>query len=115
MNNNQEHIKGPDTRQENRFYAKGNASVEFKPEKLELTYQFRLRDVSQCGMCILVKDDSAILDFIHVGDTISMKYHPDQVPSDPVVMKTKITHISASANGKFKNHQIVGLLILGSH
>lgn len=114
MNIEQKHKNQSDARYEMRFSAKNNASVEFRPEKLEITYHFKLRDVSQCGMCILVKEDSAILNFIHVGDTFNMKYYPNQIASVPVVMKTEITHISKPLAGTFKNHMIVGLFILDS-
>ena len=111
MNDKQIDISRPDERNELRFSAKNRASVEFKPEKLEMSYHFKLRDVSQCGMCILVKEDSAVLNFIHIGDMINMKYYQDEISFTPVIMKTKITHISKSSDGKFKNHIIVGLHI----
>jgi len=106
--------KNQGQRIETRFSAKSSASVEFKPEKLEISYHFKLRDISKKGLCILVKEDSAVLNSIHVGDTISMKYYPDEIAAMPVEMLTEISHISKPGDGKFKNHMIVGLYIIDS-
>ena len=87
-------------------------SVELTVSKNRIIYQFRIWNISQKGMCILLKEDSAAFDHIHVGDIIEMKYYPTESARPTEVFKTKIQHITKEDTGRFKGHFLVGLLIL---
>ena len=89
-----------------------NASIEFIPGNGKMFYQFKLRDFSSKGFGILVKKDSEVLKLIKAGDILDMKYHPEEATSSPVSHKTQIKHISEPEPGTYKDHMLVGLLIL---
>jgi hypothetical protein len=86
-------------------------SVQFSVAGLKSHYQFKTWNISQKGLCILVKEDSAVLEHIHAGDVLEMTYYA----SDPMVtqetLKTRIQHITMNDSGRFKGHYLVGLSI----
>ncbi len=88
-------------------------SVEFVVGGMETIYQFRIWDLSSQGMCILVKSDSDLLKHLEVGLMVEMKYHRDDLTKPPDYLKTQIRHITRDVSGRFKDHFLVGLLILG--
>ena len=87
-------------------------SVELTVSPNRIIYQFRIWNISQRGMCILLKEDSAALDHIRVGDILEMKYHPTEKSRPSEYFKTKIQHITKEVTGRFKGHYLVGLSIL---
>ncbi len=97
---------------EPRIICHGNASVEFIPGNGKMFYQFKLRDFSSKGFGILVKKDSKVLKLLKTGDILDIKYHSEEATLSPVSHKTQIKHISEPDPGKFKDHMLVGLLIL---
>lgn len=99
-----------DQRNEKRYPAGDLECVEFKPPDLQMGYKFRLRDVSNSGMCIVVNENSELLRYIKKGEIYEMKYFPEN--SEPCKLKTEIIHISKQNNGKFKGHILVGLEIV---
>ncbi len=98
-------------RLEQRQESTENISVEFQPPAAACPYQFKVRDYSSQGIGILVKEDSCVLDMLHVGDILDMKYYQGSPPVS-VNVRTKIQHISAPENGRHQNHFIVGLNIM---
>ena len=52
--------QNPERRSEDRSVAGKFYSVQFTAQGLETHYQFKLWNISQKGMCILVKEDSAV-------------------------------------------------------
>ncbi len=87
-------------------------SVEFQPKDAEFAYHFKVRDYSSTGLGILVKEDSQILDMLHVGDVLDMKYYQGDNHPVPVNVQTRIQHISRPEQNLFPHHLIVGLNIL---
>jgi hypothetical protein len=87
-------------------------SVEFSLSDLEFIYQFKIWDMSTNGMCLLVKEDSKVLNHVKVGDVLDMKYYPTEVLSPVESLKTEVKHITKDAQGRFKGHFMVGLSIL---
>ena len=104
--------KDADKRAEPRTIPEKYHSVEIAPEGLNSLYQFKVWDISQKGMCILVKEDSAVIAHIHVDDVVRMKYYQEDDLQSTVVLKTKIRHITKDEEGRFKGHYLVGLSIL---
>ena len=101
-----------DKRSSPRTSAEKFYSVEFSILGTGSLYQFKIRDVSFQGMCILVKDDSAVLKHIHVGERLNMKYYSDDPGSDAEMLRTEIRHITKEEEGVYKGHYLVGLSIL---
>ena len=90
-----------------RFY-----SLEFSIEGIDPVYQFKIWNISSSGMCILVKEDSAIIDHIKQGDVFQMKYYPAEVLESATLLKTKVRHITKDEEGRFRGHYKIGLAIL---
>ncbi len=83
--------EGVERRSEPRMIIEEYCSVEFSISRLEPAYQFRIREMSSSGMGILVKEDSALLKPLSVGDILNLKYNPVD-PLDPPEYLT--THFS---------------------
>ena len=96
-------------RSESRKVPEEYYSVEFSIKGLDYIYQFKLRDISQKGMCIVVKENSAILNFIKVNDIINMKYNTSELPTHTETLKTEIKHITKHDEGRFAGHYLLGL------
>ena len=86
--------------------------VEFSKSGLTHFYNFKLRDISSKGMCILVKEGSDVLKSLKVGDILDMKYYTEEQSSPPNQVKTKIEYITKDEHGRFKGHCLVGLSII---
>jgi len=89
-------------------------SVEFIVEGTETIYQFRIWDLSSQGMCVLVKSDSDLLKHLRVGQNWNMNYYRDGASKPADYLTTEIRHITRDESGRFKDHYLVGLSILGS-
>lgn len=88
-------------------------SVEFSIGDIEFAYQFKIWDVSPCGMCVMVRPDSDLLKHLKVGDVLNMKYYKNDAARPIEFLKTEIKHISRDDSGRFSDHYLVGLSILG--
>lgn len=101
-----------DRRSERRAVAEENYySVQFQPEGLASTYQFKIRNISSKGLCILIKNDSQVLTHIKVGDLLKMTYYCDDSSMNTRLMQTRIVHISPGEPGYYEGHHLVGLSI----
>ncbi len=107
-----EKLISSDRRSEPRTLAAQYHSVELQPKVPGLMYQFKLWNISDHGLCIVVKKESEILDMIHVDDILTMNLCPNRqdAPKEPVAMK--IAHITPKEDGKFQEHFLVGLSVL---
>jgi len=99
-------------RSESRKVPEKYYSVEFSIKGLNYIYQFKLRDISEKGVCIVVKNNSAVLNFIKINDIIDMKYYASESPTQTKILKTKIKHITKYDDGRFKGHYLLGLSLL---
>jgi hypothetical protein len=77
-----------------------------------VVHQFKVRNMSPWGLGILVKEDSAALRRLEVGDVLEMKYNPAKPLGSAEYLRTEIRHITRLDQGRFKGHYLVGLLIL---
>ena len=87
-------------------------SVEFKVQEQGHLYQFKIWNMSAKGMCLLVRDDSEILNDLAVGNVLDMKYYTTDFSLPAKALKTEIKHITKEDQGRFKGHVLVGLFIL---
>ena len=89
-------------------------SAEFLLKDTGNVYQFKLRDMSTQGLCILVKGDSAVLQYLKVGDTLDIQYNPPQAKGTPATFETRIRHITAKEQDAPGGHFLIGLEITTS-
>ena len=90
-----------------RFY-----SVEFSLGGCSFVYQFRIWNISTKGICVLVKEDSDLLNHVKVGDVVNLRYCPADSSRPSELLKTEIKHITRDEQGRFKGVYLVGLSIL---
>jgi len=103
-------------RREERFELDQYYSVEFLINGLGCLYQCKLWNISKKGMCIIVKEDSPVLEYYKVGDILNMRYYAEGSTVPTQYLKTQIRHISKDNGDRFKGHKLIGLLILeGQH
>ena len=105
-------VSSVDRRSEERTLVDRFFSVEFSKKGLDDIYQFKIWNISSKGICILVKEDSALMGYLKVGDVLDMKYYPLDESGPIQRSKTEITHITKDSEGRFKGHFLVGLSIL---
>ena len=89
-------------------------SVEFSLSGCSFVYQFRIWNISTKGMCVLVKEDSDLLNHVKVGDILNLKYYTTDSSKPIEFLKTEIKHITKDEQGRFKGVYLVGLAILGN-
>ena len=87
-------------------------SVEFSISNSAYIYQFKIWDISKKGVCVLVKEDSDLLNHLKVGDILNLKYYSTDSSRPIEYLKTKIRHITKDEEGRFKGLCLVGLSIL---
>ena len=104
--------KGIDRRSEPRSIVDKYSSVEFSASDIAFTFQFKIWEPSLSGMSIMVKEDSAVLDHLKVGDILDMKYYPAKLSGDPIILKTEIKHITKDVIERIKGHFLIGLSVL---
>jgi hypothetical protein len=98
-------------RSEHRRIVEEYYSVEFSIFGVEMTYQFKIWNISTKGLCVLVRPESDILKHLKVGETIQMKFCRDDASKQADFINTKIHHITKDDTGKFRGHYLVGLSI----
>ncbi|MBW1765949.1 MAG: hypothetical protein JRJ02_01725 [Deltaproteobacteria bacterium] len=86
-------------------------SVEFFP-KNGCSYQFKIYNNESTSLCILVKENSDVLNLLKAGDIFNMKYYSNGSNFSTDYVKTAIRHIYKHNQGRFKGHFLVGLEIL---
>ena len=87
-------------------------SVEFSVTGLSVAYQFRLWNNNSREMRILVREDSAILPRLKVGDRLKMKYYSTDPHCPDEGKETAIIEIAKDEQGKFNGHSVVALEIV---
>lgn len=102
-------LEGKDRRSESRSFADKYSSVEFSIKELPYNYQFKIWETSSSGVSILVKEESAVLGHLKVGDILSMKYYPIDSFEEPEAFETEIKHITKNDDPRFKGLYLVGL------
>jgi hypothetical protein len=75
-------------------------------------YQFKLKDMSDNGSSILVKDDSFMINYLKVGKTLQINFTSDHRSDHNGVFESKIVHITKVDTGRYKGHYLVGVRIL---
>jgi hypothetical protein len=84
-------------------------SVEFSISGVEMTFQFKIWNISARGLCLLVRPESDILKHLRVGETILMKFYRENASKPADFINTEIHHITKDDTGKFRGHYLIGL------
>ena len=87
-------------------------SVEFEISECTFVYQFRVRNLSSKGICVLVKEGSDLLNYVKSGDILNLKYYTTDLTMPIEYLKTEITDITKDAGGRFKGVYSVELSIM---
>ena len=87
-------------------------SVEFSISESAFAYQFKIWDISPKGICVLVMEDSGLLNRLQAGDILNLKYYTTNSSRSIECLETEITDIAKDENGRFKGLYLVGLSIL---
>jgi len=87
-------------------------SVQFSLKQKVPIYQFKLKDISSDGLCIIVQEKSKILKQIKENDILEMTFCAADAPESTSQYKTKIIHITPDKSGRYKNHFLVGFSII---
>ena len=87
-------------------------SVEFSLRGCSFVYQFKIWNISSKGICVLVKEDSDLLNHVKVGDILNLRYYPADSSQPGELLETEIKHITKDEQGRFKGVYLVGLSIL---
>ncbi len=112
MNEQDHQTNDEDRRSNQRTVPDKYYSVQFSVKDLAYIYQFKIREVSAQGLCILVDGNSEVLKHIKPGDVIEMKYYLSESMGTTEAFKTEIRHVTKDADDRFRGHTQIGLLIL---
>jgi hypothetical protein len=85
-------------------------SVQFYLNGIDEAYLFKLRDIPLNGLCILVKEDSPVLNKLKIGDILNMEYNPPESSDSPKLLKTQVA--SKKSYDRSTGHSLVGLSII---
>jgi hypothetical protein len=86
--------------------------VEFPVNGHKYNYRCRLRRNRFESIFVLVKENSAILNGLTVGNILKMKYYRTEAGGPPESFDTEIKYITKNDSGRFKGHYLMGLDIL---
>jgi hypothetical protein len=100
-----------DKRSESRGAPKGFPGASIKLVGVPL-YQFKLKDSSENGASILVKEDSFMLNYLEVGQTLKINFSSERESDHNGDFETEIVHITKVDKGRYKGHYLVGVQIL---
>ena len=100
-------------RSEPRTITNGLYSVEIKLSDSIPIYQFKLRDISSSGACILIREDSPILKYLKVGQKLNLKYYTTDKSNPTEYFESEIMHITKTDSMQLKGHYLVGVLVIG--
>ena len=75
-------------------------------------YQFRVINVTTKGAGLLIKDNSAFLKMIDVGQIVEADFISPEGTAPSGIYKAEIKHITKLDNQDHQGHRLVGLSIL---
>ena len=75
-------------------------------------YQFKVINVTAKGAGLLIKDDSAFLKMIEVGQIVEADFISPAGTAPSGIYKAEIKHITKLDNQDHQGHRLVGLSIL---
>mgnify|MGYP000193385422 FL=1 len=103
--------RSTEKRSESRGAPKGFHGASIKLVGVPL-YQFKLRDTSENGASILVKEDSFMLNYLEVGQILNISFSSELESDHNGDFETEIVHITKMEEGRYNGHYLVGVRIL---
>ena len=94
-----------------RAFPTGFHGAEIKLTGIPL-YQFKLKDISDNGVSLLVNENSAMIIHLEVGQCLKIKFHSDSHADLNGYFESEIKHITKIEEGRYKRHYLVGVQIL---
>ena len=89
-------------------------SVEVALEKVQLSYQFKLRRSKHNSLFFIIKDNSKILLQLKAGNILPLKYYGSNALEHCEVKPTQIDRITDEKQGRFEGHHRVDLTIIAN-
>ena len=87
--------------------------IEFRIQSMGTIYLSRLWRTPEGETCFLIKEGSAVLDHLSVGDEIQARFIPGQSESAPMTATTRIHGIRRETMGRFRGHHLIALVVDG--
>ena len=75
-------------------------------------YEVKLKNLSSKGACFLVKDNSSLLNYIRVGESVKVKYFLEDRSESNTIHTAEIRHVTEVKEGRFNGHYCAGVSIL---
>jgi hypothetical protein len=104
-------MAGSDRRSGARTSKQRNYNVEVRIVGFPV-HQFKVQDVSDNGLGLIVRPDSSFLKHIAVGQEVQMNLISQTEAHSPGHYRAIIEHISTLEKGPFKSHLLVGTRLL---
>lgn len=74
-------------------------------------YQFKVKDLSPEGACLLIREDSQIVGNLDVDQELDLKYYGKDKQTPEITFKAQIKHMTKADVPPFQGHFLVGLMI----
>jgi hypothetical protein len=98
-------------RLESRYDAKDYYHAEIRLVGVPV-YEVKLKNLSKSGACFLVKEDSSLLNYMRVGESLKVKYFLEDRSESNAIHTAEIRHVTPITDGRFNGHCCTGLSIL---
>jgi hypothetical protein len=96
--------------------AKRAVLTGFNAAEIKLTgiplYQFKIKDISDNGASMLVKESSGMLNHLEVDQSLEIKFYSESQADFNGYFEAKIKHITKIETGRYKGHYLVGVRIV---
>jgi len=86
-------------------------SLELKLPNLPI-YVFKVKDTSPNGICLLVKENSDMLNHIRVGQILNLKCYSEDKSEPSEIFISEIKHITKEDKHPYQSHHLVGSMVL---
>lgn len=85
------------------------SSIEFRIHSMGTIYLSRLWPTPEGKTCFIIKEGSAVLGHLQVGDAIEARFLADRSGGAPQQLTTRIDGIRKETTGRFKGHHLIVL------
>ncbi|MFH1985305.1 MAG: hypothetical protein ABIL58_26000 [Pseudomonadota bacterium] len=89
--------------------------IEFRIHSMGTIYLSRLWQTPEGETCFLIKEGSAVLEHLSVGDDINARFLTGGSGGAPRQLKTHINGIRRETVGRFKGHHLIVLSLRDQH
>jgi hypothetical protein len=97
-----------DRRNENRYKPDNLCSIIIRRIGFP-SYQFKVKDISSKGTCLLVTENSSILNDLSIGNQIDIQYHYNDGSSSSEFFRAEVIHITKADQNPHKGHYLIGI------